>query len=76
MIVRLCQTQLQKRGPDGQALVRGLRDRAFMPAPQACLDRCETCDKNHLLAIAHGTIVVAPSVDVALTELQRIADED
>ena len=75
MIVRLCTTGLQKLGPPGAQLVATLRERGITPAPQTCLDRCQTCERQ-VIAVADGIPLAAPTVDLLLAQITEMAAED
>ena len=75
MIVRLCATGLLKLGPDGAAFASTLRDRGIVPAPQTCLDRCQTCEKQ-VIAVADGIPIAAPTLAALLAQIEEMAAEE
>ena len=75
MIVRLCSTGLVKLGAPGAQLISTLRDRGIVPAPQTCLDRCQTCERQ-LIAVADGIPISAPTPEALLAQIEALAAED
>ena len=53
-----------------------LRDREHSPVVKDCLNRCEGCERNGMIAMADGMPMSAPTFEAFLNDLDALAAED
>lgn len=76
MNVQLCKKSIERLPAGIPAALSLLRDREHTPILKDCLNRCQSCERGDLVAVADGTPLGAPTLDALLDGLEALASEE
>jgi hypothetical protein len=74
--VQLCKKSIERLPVGLPAALSLLRDRQHTPILKDCLNRCQSCERGSLVAVADGTPLGAASLEALLDDLDALADDD
>jgi len=74
--IHLCKKSLERLEGGAASVTSLLRDREHSPIVRDCLNRCETCDRGGMIAIADGMPMSAATLDAFLTDLDTLAADE
>ncbi|HEY8926177.1 MAG TPA: hypothetical protein VIU64_17465 [Polyangia bacterium] len=76
MNVQLCKKSIERLPAGVPATLALLRDREHTPVLKDCLNRCQSCERGGLVAVADGTPLGAATVEALLADLDALAAEE
>jgi len=74
--VQLCKKSIERLPAGLPATISLLRDREHTPILKDCLNRCQSCERGDLVAVADGTPLGAPTLEALLEGLDALAAQE
>lgn len=75
MIVQFCKKSLDRIGAAAKPMLSTLRDEEHTVTIKDCLERCQACDKQLIIATADGTPVSAVDPAKILATVAALAED-
>ena len=72
MQIKLCKKSIDRLGGGTAPLLESLRDRQHSVIVKDCLERCQTCDRGVLIAMADGMPLSARHADKLLQDIDAL----
>jgi hypothetical protein len=76
VIVQFCKKSLERLGAEMKPMLSTLRDQEHTVTIKDCLERCQACDKQLIIATAGGAPVSAVSPAKILATVAALADDE
>jgi hypothetical protein len=75
VIVQFCKKSIERLGAEMKPMLSALRDQEHTVTIKDCLDRCQACDKNLIIANGDGMPISAVDPAKILATVAALADD-
>jgi hypothetical protein len=75
VIIQFCKKSIERLGAEMKPMLATLRDQEHTVTIKDCLDRCQACDKQLIIATADGTPISAVNPAKILATVAALAED-
>jgi uncharacterized protein YuzB (UPF0349 family) len=75
VIIQFCKKSIERLGAEMKPMLSALRDQEHTVTIKDCLERCQACDKQLIIATADGTPVSAVNPAKILATVAALAED-